>query len=104
AVPLLPWLSDHAPWHFLYFLPEPHGQRSFRPTLGTFASMLGLAINGCPTAIFSMSRVWFSSSLRRKSETANAVSSWISRRGGLNQVFCVHPGLHGELCGGFPQQ
>jgi hypothetical protein len=37
----------------LYFLPEPHGQRSFRPTFGTFASMLGLAINGCSTAIFS---------------------------------------------------
>src|ERR1700753_3772980 len=22
-----------APWHFLYFLPEPHGQGSLRPTL-----------------------------------------------------------------------
>src|SRR5258707_10062954 len=22
-----------APWHFLYFLPEPHGQGSFLPTL-----------------------------------------------------------------------
>ncbi len=34
-----------APWHFLYFLPEPHGHGSLRPTLGwlrwivsTFAS------------------------------------------------------------------
>jgi hypothetical protein len=23
-----------APWHFLYFLPDPHGQGSFRPTFG----------------------------------------------------------------------
>ena len=23
-----------APWHFLYFLPEPQGQGSLRPTLG----------------------------------------------------------------------
>src|ERR1044072_8679420 len=22
------------PWHFLYFLPEPHGQGSLRPTFG----------------------------------------------------------------------
>src|SRR5688572_29049942 len=24
-----------APWHFLYFLPLPHGQGSFRPTFGS---------------------------------------------------------------------
>src|SRR5215207_8233765 len=30
-----------APWHFLYFLPEPQGQGSLRPTL---ASLLAL---GC---------------------------------------------------------
>jgi len=24
-----------APWHFLYFFPEPQGQGSFRPTSGT---------------------------------------------------------------------
>ena len=23
-----------APWHFLYFLPEPQGQGSLRPTFG----------------------------------------------------------------------
>ena len=23
-----------APWHFLYFFPEPHGHGSFRPTRG----------------------------------------------------------------------
>src|SRR5262245_52509114 len=30
-------LSSHAaaPWHFLYFFPLPHGQGSFRPTLGS---------------------------------------------------------------------
>jgi hypothetical protein len=22
------------PWHFLYFLPDPHGQGSLRPTFG----------------------------------------------------------------------
>lgn len=27
--------SCYFPWHFLYFLPEPHGQGSFLPTLGT---------------------------------------------------------------------
>src|SRR5580700_2546350 len=25
-------LTPHAPWHFLYFLPEPQGQGSLRPT------------------------------------------------------------------------
>ena len=25
-------LKLHAPWHFLYFLPLPQGQRSLRPT------------------------------------------------------------------------
>src|SRR5262245_36967820 len=30
------WI-DHAsrPWHFLYFLPEPHGHGSLRPTLAS---------------------------------------------------------------------
>src|ERR1700730_17655058 len=26
-------LQASAPWHFLYFFPEPHGQGSLRPTL-----------------------------------------------------------------------
>src|ERR1044072_2111295 len=26
--------SSSLPWHFLYFLPEPHGHGSLRPTLG----------------------------------------------------------------------
>ena len=35
----LPRTGHHfpTPWHFLYFLPEPHGQGSFRPTSGTAA-------------------------------------------------------------------
>jgi len=33
-----------APWHFLYFLPEPHGQGSLRPTL---ASLLALGCGLC---------------------------------------------------------
>src|SRR5258705_13740299 len=31
------FLRVQAPWHFLYFLPLPHGQGSFRPTLGSCA-------------------------------------------------------------------
>src|SRR5262249_48773107 len=27
--------AEAAPWHFLYFLPLPHGQGSLRPTLGS---------------------------------------------------------------------
>src|SRR4030042_1153933 len=27
-------VESMAPWHFLYFLPDPHGQGSLRPTLG----------------------------------------------------------------------
>ena len=27
--------GDHAPWHFLYFFPLPHGQGSLRPTFGS---------------------------------------------------------------------
>src|SRR6266852_5376719 len=30
-----------APWHFLYFLPEPHGQGSLRPTLAPARTGLG---------------------------------------------------------------
>ncbi len=29
-----PRRADQAPWHFLYFLPDPHGQGSLRPTFG----------------------------------------------------------------------
>jgi len=61
-IPLSLLASAHAPWHFLYFLPEPHGQRSFRPTFGTLASMLGLPMNGRSTASFPMSRAWFCNS------------------------------------------
>src|SRR5262249_58229988 len=31
----LPRQAAEAPWHFLYFLPLPHGQSSLRPTRGT---------------------------------------------------------------------
>jgi len=34
-----------APWHFLYFLPDPHGQGSFRPTLA--AARTGLGGSAC---------------------------------------------------------
>ncbi len=29
-----PSAAAAAPWHFLYFLPEPHGHGSLRPTFG----------------------------------------------------------------------
>src|SRR4051812_25947954 len=28
-------IAFHAPWHFLYFLPLPHGHGSLRPTFGS---------------------------------------------------------------------
>src|ERR1700683_3915883 len=34
-----------APWHFLYFLPDPQGQGSFRPTLA--AARTGLGASAC---------------------------------------------------------
>src|SRR5512145_1904646 len=37
---------DPAPWHFLYFLPLPHGQGSFRPTFGS--SRLTVLITSSP--------------------------------------------------------
>src|SRR3989338_8712234 len=29
-------ITDYCPWHFLYFLPEPQGQGSLRPTSFSF--------------------------------------------------------------------
>ena len=37
---------DPAPWHFLYFLPLPHGHGSFRPTFGS--SRLTVLITSSP--------------------------------------------------------
>jgi hypothetical protein len=31
--------GTQAPWHFLYFLPEPHGHGSLRPTLSHSEAM-----------------------------------------------------------------
>src|SRR6185436_16556945 len=36
----------HEPWHFLYFLPLPHGQGSFLPTLGS--SRLNVLMTSSP--------------------------------------------------------
>src|ERR1051326_5105796 len=39
------------PWHFLYFLPEPHGHISLRPTLGSeLTTVLGLPSGSSPAA------------------------------------------------------
>src|SRR5271163_3549585 len=37
--------NDHAlaPWHFLYFLPEPQGQGSLRPTFSPVRRCVGCA-------------------------------------------------------------
>src|SRR5450759_4368011 len=40
-----------APWHFLYFFPEPHGQGSFRPTFGPAA--FTVATSKSPPAVGS---------------------------------------------------
>src|SRR5512146_2242312 len=35
-----------APWHFLYFFPDPHGQGSLRPTFGSLC--LTVCVDGPP--------------------------------------------------------
>src|SRR3954451_21569465 len=37
----------HAPWHFLYFLPEPHQQGSFRP-IRSLSSLTIVSCSGIP--------------------------------------------------------
>jgi len=39
-----------APWHFLYFLPEPHGQGSLRPTFSPVTRCAGAELSPDPTA------------------------------------------------------
>jgi len=48
-----------APWHFFYFFPLPHGQGSFRPTLGSWPmksdySLRSQAILGEPEDLLSV--------------------------------------------------
>src|SRR5690606_28201668 len=38
-----------APWHFLYFLPLPQGQRSFRPTFGSSRRTVRTPASSPPT-------------------------------------------------------
>ena len=42
-------LADQAPWHFLYFLPEPHGHGSLRPTLSNSEFTFGRCATGVAT-------------------------------------------------------
>src|SRR5207249_4821782 len=35
----------HAPWHFLYFFPDPQGQGSFRPTFAP--TLTGFGASAC---------------------------------------------------------
>ena len=41
--------ASYAPWHFLYFLPEPHGHGSLRPTLSYSEFTFGLCAIGVAT-------------------------------------------------------
>ena len=47
------WIAAHLPLpqHFLYFLPEPHGQRSLRPTFGSSLTM-GVSPTSSPSLNF----------------------------------------------------
>ena len=42
--------ARYAPWHFLYFLPEPHGHGSLRPTLSNSEFTFGRCATGVETA------------------------------------------------------
>lgn len=49
-----------APWHFLYFLPDPHGQGSFRPTFSPVTRGPLPFVLGAPAArACSSSRFFF---------------------------------------------
>src|SRR5438094_8124802 len=39
-----------APWHFLYFFPEPHGQGSLRPTFGSLRTTVLILPASSPAA------------------------------------------------------
>jgi len=41
--------QSYAPWHFLYFLPEPQGHGSFRPTLSNSLFTFGFCATGVAT-------------------------------------------------------
>src|SRR5947207_2388626 len=46
-------LSHHtaAPWHFLYFFPEPHGHGSLRPTFGSLRMTVLILPASSPAAV-----------------------------------------------------
>ena len=75
-----------APWHFLYFLPDPHGQGSLRPTLAVLRFTVvipPLAVTpdlerDAAAKICSCSRRRRSSSLRRSSSVI--CSRWKRKR------------------------
>src|SRR5580704_7033404 len=70
--------EDQAPWHFLYFLPLPHGQGSLRPaffaeTACFFSAAVPLPPTNCSSAISLSFLRWI---LRVKSST----TVWAARR------------------------
>src|SRR5258707_1513167 len=57
----------YAPWHFLYFLPLPQGQRSLRPILLIWR---GFAVRVCTRAPWRLAAPW-----RREGERGTSASS-----------------------------
>src|SRR5690348_16856743 len=51
-----PWLHPYLPWQRLYFLPEPHGHGSLRPTLS--ASRFTAVPGGAPAGACSVCPPW----------------------------------------------
>jgi len=47
--------GQRAPWQRLYFLPEPHGQRSLRPTLDAALRVLSRISSGATTGVSATS-------------------------------------------------
>src|SRR6185436_3831158 len=65
-----------APWHFLYFLPEPQGQGSLRPTLASLWTV-GCGRDGPSTlggAESSIRGAWTASRRRRCSASCSSVT------------------------------
>src|SRR5687767_14210892 len=70
--------SHYAPWHFLYFLPLPHGHGSLRPTFGSGRTN-GSMGSPSSSSSSSSSSPFSSSSSSSSSSSAIRNPSYISR-------------------------
>src|SRR5262249_16789371 len=66
-----------APWHFLYFLPLPHGHGSFRPTFGSSRRTVLTSASSPPTRAGVGAE-------RRAGAGAAPANAGCCRRGGAN--------------------